>query len=83
MWAKMQSDLSIGGNDRLDSLESQEVEASSKVSVCLSVLSFYLAMWNADMKLENKLCGILFFFPAQLRCLRSNNLNMSVTSMLP
>ena len=48
----MQSDLSRCGNDRLDGLESQEVEASSEVFVCLSVLSFYLAMWNADMKLE-------------------------------
>ena len=48
----MQSDLSRGGNDRLDSLESQEVEASSEVSVCLSVLHFYLAIWNTDMKLE-------------------------------
>ena len=37
----MQSDLSRGGNDRLDSQESQEVEAASEVSVCLSVLSFY------------------------------------------
>ena len=48
----MQSDLSRGGNDRLVGLESQEVDASSEVSVCLLVLSFYLAMWNADMKLE-------------------------------
>ena len=52
--AKMQSDLSSGGNDRLDGLESQEVDASSEVSVCLLVLSFYLAMWNADMKLEKQ-----------------------------
>ena len=50
----MQSDLSSGDNDRLDGLESQEVDASSEVSVCLSVLSFYLAMWNADMKLEKQ-----------------------------
>ena len=48
----MQSDLSRGGNDRLYSLDSQEVEASSKVSVCLSVRRFYLAIWNTDMKLE-------------------------------
>ena len=48
-------DLSRGGNDRLDGLESQEVEAASEVSICLSVLSFYLAMWNADM---SKVCGI-------------------------
>ena len=48
-------DLSRGGNDCLDGLESQEVEVSSEVSVCLSVLSFYLAMWNADM---SKVCGI-------------------------
>ena len=32
---KMQRDLSSGGNDRLDGLESQEVDASSEVSVCL------------------------------------------------
>ena len=50
----MQSDLSRGGNDRQDGLESLEVEASSEVSVCLSVLSFYLAMWNADIKLEKQ-----------------------------
>ena len=50
----MQSDLSSGGNDRIDSLESQEVDTSSEVSVCLLVLSFYLAMWNADMKLERQ-----------------------------
>ena len=48
----MQSELSSGGNDRLAGLESQEVDASSEVSVCLLVFSFYLAMWNADMKLE-------------------------------
>ena len=51
---KMQNDLSRGGYDRLDCLESQEVDISSEVSVCLSVLSFYLAMWNADVKLEKK-----------------------------
>ena len=50
----MQSDLSSSGNDRLDGLESQEVDASSEVSACLLVLSFYLAMWNADMKLEKQ-----------------------------
>ena len=54
----MQSDLSSGGNDCLDGLESQEVGASSAVFVCLLVLSFNLAMWNADMKLENKVCDI-------------------------
>ena len=48
----MQSDLSSGVNDCLDGLESQEV--SSEVSVCLFVLSFYLAMWNSDMKLEKQ-----------------------------
>ena len=50
----MQSDLSRGSNDRLDGLESQEVDASSKVSVCFLVLSFYLAIWNANMKLEKQ-----------------------------
>ena len=50
----MQSDLSIGGNDRLDSLESQEVDDSSEVSVCLLVLSFCLAMWNSDTELEKR-----------------------------
>ena len=50
----MQSDLCSGGNDRLDGLESQEADASSEVSICLLVLSFYLAMWNADMKLEKQ-----------------------------
>ena len=54
----MQNDLSRGDNDGLDGLESQEVDVSSEVSVCFSVLSFYLAMWNADMKLENKVCDI-------------------------
>ena len=48
----MLSDIARGGNDRLDGLESQKVEASSEVSECFSVLSFYLAMWNADMKLK-------------------------------
>ena len=33
MKAKMQNDLSRGGEDRLESLESQEVDASSEVSV--------------------------------------------------
>ena len=47
----MQSVLSSGGNDRLDGLESQEVGVSSEVSECFLVLSFYLALWNADMKL--------------------------------
>ena len=50
----MQSDLSSGGDDRLDGLESQEVDASTEVSVCLLVLNLYLAMWNADMKLEKQ-----------------------------
>ena len=58
MKAKMQNDLYSGGNDRLDGLESQEVEASSEVFVCFLVISFYLAMWNADMKLDNKVCEI-------------------------
>ena len=39
----MQKDLSSGGNDGLDGLESQEVDVSSEVSVCL-LPSFYLAM---------------------------------------
>ena len=50
----MQSDLSSGGNDRLDGTESQEVDAFSEVSVCLIVLSIYLGMWNADVKLEKQ-----------------------------
>ena len=50
----MQSDLSSGCNDRLDGLESQEVDAYSEVYVCLLVLSFYLDLWNADMKLEKQ-----------------------------
>ena len=50
----MQTDLSRGGYDRLGGLESQEVDVSSEVSVCLSVLSFYLDMWYADMKLEKQ-----------------------------
>ena len=48
----MLNDIARGGNDRLDGLESQKIEASSEVSECFSVLSFYLAMWNADMKLK-------------------------------
>ena len=52
----MQSDLSRGVNDRLDGIESQKMEASSEVYVCLLVVSFYLAMWNAGMKLEIKVC---------------------------
>ena len=79
----MLSDLSSGCNDCLDGLESQGVDASSEVSVYLLVLSFYLAMWNVDMKLENMVCDIKPSFPAQLRCLRSTNLNMSIASMLP
>ena len=50
----MQSDLSSCGNDRLDGLKSQEVDTSSEVSVCLLVLGFYLAIWNADMKLDKQ-----------------------------
>ena len=50
----MQSDLSRDGNDRQDGLESQEVEVSSEEFVCLLVHSFCLAMWNADMKLEEQ-----------------------------
>ena len=50
----MQSDLSSDGNVRLDGLESQEVDASYEVSVCLFVLSFYLAMWNGDMTLNKQ-----------------------------
>ena len=50
----MQSDLSSSSNDRLDGIEWQEVDASSEVSTCLLVLSFYLAMCNADMKLEKQ-----------------------------
>ena len=51
---KCEGDLSSGGNDRLDGQASQEVDASSEVSVCLLVLSFYVAMWNAEMKLEKQ-----------------------------
>ena len=56
MKAKVQNDLSRGGNDSLaiDGLESPEVDVSSEVFVCFSVLSFYLAIWNADMKLEKQ-----------------------------
>ena len=50
----MQSDLSSGGNDRLEGIESQEVVVSSEVSICLLVLTVYLAMWNADVKLEKQ-----------------------------
>ena len=50
----MQSDLTSDGKDRIDGIESQGVSASSEVSICLLVLSFYLAMWNADMKLEKQ-----------------------------
>ena len=48
----MQSDLSSGGNDRIDGKESQEADASSEVSVCLLALNVYSAMWKADVKLE-------------------------------
>ena len=37
----MQNDLSGGGNDRLDGLESEDMDFSSEAAVCLSVLSFY------------------------------------------
>ena len=50
----MQSDLSSCGNNRLDGLKFQEVDASSEVSVCFLVLGFYLAIWNAVMKLEKQ-----------------------------
>ena len=50
----MQNNLSRGGNDRLEGLESQVVDAFSEVTVCLLVRGFYLAMWNADMKLEKQ-----------------------------
>ena len=46
----MQNDLSRGGYDQLDGLESPEVDFFSYVSVCLSVISFYLAMWNAETR---------------------------------
>ena len=58
IWCKSSLEVcrqrSRGGNDRLDDLASQEVEASSEVSVCLSVFCFYLAMWNADKELEKQ-----------------------------
>ena len=58
----MQSDLSSGGYDRLDSLESQ-VDASSEVSV----LSFYLAMWNADTGLEKQVLWYLTLFSCAIK----------------
>ena len=61
----MQNDLSSGGNDPLDGLESQEVDFSSKASVYLLESSFYLAMWNAAMKLEKTRSVI--FYPLFLR----------------
>ena len=63
----MQSDLSSCGNDRPDDLESQEVDASSEVYVCLLVLSFYLAMWNADMKLEKQGLWYLTIFSCAIK----------------
>ena len=63
----MQSDLSRGGNDRLDGLESQEVDASSEASVCLLVLSFYLVMWNADMNLEKQGLWYLTLFSCAIK----------------
>ena len=67
MKAKMQIDLSSGGNDRLDGLELQEVDASSEVSVCLFVIIFYLAMWNADMKLEKQGLWYLSLFSCAIK----------------
>ena len=61
----MQSYLSRGSNDRLDSLATQE--ASSEVSICLSVLSFYLVMWNADMKLEKQGLWYLTLFACAIK----------------
>ena len=63
----MQCDLSRAGSDRLEGLESQEVEASSEVSVCLSVLSFYLAMWNADMELVKQGMWYLTLFSCAIK----------------
>ena len=63
----MQSDLSSDGNNRLDGLESQEVEASSEVSVCLLVFSFYQAMWNADIKLERQGLWYLILFSCAIK----------------
>ena len=63
----MLSDISRGCNDRLDGLASHEVEASSEVPVCLSVLSFYLAMWNADMKLEKQGLWYLTLFSCAIK----------------
>ena len=63
----MQKDLSRGGNDRLDGLESQEVDVSPEVSVWLSVLSFYLAMWNADTKLEKQGLWYLTLFSCAIK----------------
>ena len=63
----MQNDLSRGGNDRLYGLESQEVDVSSEVSVCLSVLSINLAMWNTDMKLEKQGLWYLTLFSCAIK----------------
>ena len=65
----MQNNLSRSGtcNDRLEGLELQEVEASSEVSVCLIVLSFYLAMWNADMELEKQGLWYLTLFSCAIK----------------
>ena len=63
----MQNDFSRGGNDNLDGLESQEVDISSEVSVCLIVLSFCLAMWNADMKLEKQGLRYLTLFSCAMK----------------
>ena len=66
MKAKTQN-VSRSGNDRLDGIESQEVNVSSEVSVCLSVLSFYLAMWNAKMKLEKQGLWYLTLFSCAIK----------------
>ena len=63
----MQSHLSRVCNDRLDGLASQKVEASSEVPVCLSVLSFYLAMWSADKKLEKQGLWCLALFSCAIK----------------
>ena len=53
----MQKWFSSSGNDPLYGQELQEVDTSSEVSLCLLVLSFYLA----DMKLEKQ--GLWFLTP--------------------
>ena len=64
----MQSDLSRGANDRLDGLESQEVEASSEVFVYLSVLSVnQLCGMHVYMKLEKQGLWYLTFFSCAIK----------------